>query len=257
MATTTVRARDKDTLAEFLGWFSAGLGAAELLAPKTMCRAVGADPDGIAPRVMRLMGGRELLQGIGILASPRPKRWLWLRVAGDGLDLSLLALTAARQRRARTAFAIANVLAVAVPDVLESRYLGRKRGTPQKAMLVRKAVTINKPREEVEAAWLGAAELREKIQEHGARVAFSEAPGDRGTELGVEFDYAPTAGDLGKAVEKLTGRDLATQLADDLRRFKQRVETGEVVRSDSTPDGHLRAGHLKQRPAQPREEVAS
>jgi uncharacterized membrane protein len=256
MATTTVRARDKDTLAEFLGWFSAGLGAAELLAPRPMCRAIGADPDGAAPRLMRLMGGRELAQGIGILVSPRPKRWMWMRVAGDALDLTLLALTAARHRRGRTAFAIANVLAVTVPDVLESRYLATKRGTPQKAMLVRKAVTINKPREEVEAAWLRASELREKIQEHDARVAFAKAPGNRGTELAVEFDYAPPAGDLGKAVEKLTGKDLATQLADDLRRFKQRVETGEVVRSDSTPDGHLLAEHLKQRPAQPLEEVA-
>jgi len=256
MATTTVRVRDKDTLAEFLGWFSAGLGTAQLLAPKALCRAIGAEPDGIAPLVMRAMGGRELFQGVGILVSPRPKRWLWMRVAGDALDLSLLGLTAVKNRRARTAFAIANVLAVTVPDVFESRYLATKRGTPQKSMLVRKAVTINKPRQEVEGAWLGAAELREKIQEHDARVAFSEAPGGRGTEITVEFDYAPTAGDLGKAVQKLTGKDLATQLADDLRRFKQTVETGQVVRSDSTPDGHVLARHLKQRPAQPVEEVA-
>jgi hypothetical protein len=50
-------------------------------------------------------------------------------------------------------------------------------------------------------------------------------------------------------------RDLATQLADDLRRFKQVVETGQVTRSDATPDGHLLAGHLKQRPAQPLDEA--
>ncbi len=82
-------------------------------------------------------------------------------------------------------------------------------------------------------------------------ASFAAAPGDRGTELAVEFEYAPPAGDLGAAAQKLTGRDLATQLSDDLRRFKQRVETGEVVRSDSTPAGHLLASHVKQRPAQP------
>ena len=256
MATTTVRTRDKDSLAAFLGWFSVALGAAEVAAPRMLCRVVGANSKGLAPKVMRLMGARELVQGVGILARPRPTGWMWMRVIGDGLDLSLLGLTAVKNRRARTAFAIANVVAVTVPDVLESRHLASKRGMPRKAMLIRKAVTINKERDDVEGAWLGASELREKIQEHGARVAFSDAPGSRGTELAVEFDYAPIAGDLGKAVEKLKGSDLATQLADDLRRFKQQVETGQVVRSDSTPEGHLLAQHLKQRPAQPLEEVA-
>jgi hypothetical protein len=56
---------------------------------------------------------------------------------------------------------------------------------------------------------------------------------------------------LGGAVLKLTGRHLATQLSDDLRRFKQLVETGEITRSDSTPDGHLLGEHLRQRAAQP------
>ena len=71
----------------------------------------------------------------------------------------------------------------------------------------------------------------------------------------MEFVDAPPAGDLGAAALKLTGKDLATELADDLRRFKQLVETGEIVRSDSTPEGHLLSGHLKQRPAQPLEEA--
>jgi uncharacterized membrane protein len=95
------------------------------------------------------------------------------------------------------------------------------------------------------------------VGSHGAEVSFLEAPGDRGTELAVEFVHDPPAGDFGVAVEKLMGKDLATQLADDLRRFKAQLETGEVVRSDSTPDGHLLADHLKQRAAQPLEEEVS
>ena len=257
MAVHMVRARDKDSLAQFLAWFSLGLGTAQLIAPRAMCRVVGARDDGLAPTLMRIMGLRELTQGVGILTRPRPTVWLWSRVAGDALDLSLLGLAAAGNegRRGRTAFGIANVLAVAVPDVLESLHLSRKQGEPRSAKLVRKAVTINRSRDDVEQAWVRAAELRRKVEDAGAVVRFDDAPGGRGTELAVELASDPPAGDLGAAVQKLSGRDLGTELADDLRRLKQQVETGEVVRSDSTPAGHLLADHVKQRPAQPQEAV--
>lgn len=250
-----IRRRDKDSLTRFLGWFSVGLGSVQLLAPRAMCRLVGASGEGAAPVLMRLMGMRELTQGLGILTRPRPTMWVWSRVAGDGVDLSLLLLIAVNNRRARTAFAIANVAAVTLPDVMEALDLRRKQGEPQQGMLVRKAVTINRPREDVERAWAAASELREKVLDAHAQVSFADAPGGRGTELRVEFLEAPPAGDLGAAVLKLTGNDLATELADDLRRFKQLVETGEIVRSDSTPEGHLLSGQLKQRPAQPLEEA--
>ena len=87
-----------------------------------------------------------------------------------------------------------------------------------------------------------------------AAVSFLEAPASQGTELAVEFDYDPPAGDLGAAAQKLTGKDLATQLADDLRRLKQELETGEVLRSEGTPAGHLRSSHAS-RPARPLEEA--
>jgi hypothetical protein len=75
-----VRARERDSLARFLGWFSIGLGTAQVTAPRLLCRAVGASPDGFAPRLMRLMGARELAQGTGILTRPRPTGWMWSRV---------------------------------------------------------------------------------------------------------------------------------------------------------------------------------
>jgi hypothetical protein len=250
-----VRVRDKDSLAQFLGWFSIGLGTAQVVMPKALCRIVGAGDDGAAPLVMRLIGVRELTQGTGILTRPRPTTWLWSRVGGDALDLSLLLATAAKNRRARTAFAIANVLAVTVPDVYESRFLSRKTGPVRSAKRIRKAVTIDRPRNEVEAAWKASSELRRKVDDKGAAVMIADAPGDRGTELVVEFDYAPPRGDIGAVVQKVSGRDLATQLSDDLRRLKQQIETGQIVRSDGAPDGHLLADHLKQRAAQPLKEV--
>ena len=192
---------------------------------------------------------------IAILSRARPTRWVWSRVGGDALDLGLLGAVALRNRRARTAFAVANVVAVAAPDVTESLRLSRLRGAPQRGKQIRKAVTLNLPRTEVEAAWLGAVDLRRKIEEAGASVSFADAPGDRGTELAVEFVDKPRADDLGRVARKLGGDDLATQLSDDLRRFKQQAETGQVIRSDATPSGHLLAEHLKQRPAQPLEEA--
>ena len=48
-----VRVRDKDQLAVFLGWFSIGLGVAQLAVPRLMCKLVGANTDGSAPKVMR------------------------------------------------------------------------------------------------------------------------------------------------------------------------------------------------------------
>ena len=251
--TTEVRVRDKDPLARFLGWFSIGLGLAQLTVPRVLCKVVGANGDGLAPPVMRAMGVRELAQGTAILVRPRPTMWLWSRVGGDALDVSLLALVAVKNRRLRTAFALANVVAVTIPDFYESRFLSRKQGPVRSAKLIRKAVTVDRPRAEVEKAWHAAADLRQKVEQRGASVRFADAPGDRGTELIVEFEHDPPAGDLGAAVEKLIGRDLATQLADDLRRLKQQIEAGQIIRSDSTPDGHLLADHLRQRAAQPLE----
>lgn len=257
MATHTIRTRDKDSLAQFLGWFSLGLGTAQLLAPKAMCRLIGASGEGLSKHLMRSMGLREATQGIGILTRARPTTWVWARVAGDALDLSLLGLTAARGNAKRAAFGIANVVAVTIPDVYEARHLSKKQGPVRGAMHVRKAVTINLPREDVEQAWAAhAQELRERLLDAGATVSFSPASGGRGTQLAVDLTQDPPAGDLGGAVTKLTGKDLATELADDLRRFKQLVETGEIARSDATPDGHLLAEHVKQRPAQPLEEVS-
>ena len=250
--TVQVRVQDKDSLARFLGWFSMALGAAQVTAPRTMCRLIGAGETGAAPTLMRLMGARELAQGTGILTRPRPTTWLWSRVAGDAVDLTLLGLIAVRNGRARTAFALANVLAVTVPDVYESRYLSSKKGPVRGGKLIRKAVTIDRPRDDVEAA---ARELRQKVEQRGATLRVADAPGDRGVEVIVEFVHEPPAGDLGAVAEKLTGRDLATQLSDDLRRLKQELEAGEVVRSDGTPDGHLLADHLRQRAAQPLEEA--
>jgi uncharacterized membrane protein len=90
--------------------------------------------------------------------------------------------------------------------------------------------------------------------EHAGTVRLSPAPGDRGTEVVVELTYAPPGGELGALAAKMLGEEPATQLADDQRRLKQVLETGELARSDAALAGHALTEHLKQRPARPAEE---
>ncbi|MDQ1681433.1 MAG: hypothetical protein QOI42_2292 [Frankiaceae bacterium] len=82
-------------------------------------------------------------------------------------------------------------------------------------------------------------------------VTFTRAPQDRGTEVRVELTYSPPAGRLGSFVAKLFGEEPRQQVSDDLRRFKQVVETGEVVVSDGNPIGTRTSRQFKQRPGQP------
>ncbi|WP_200215164.1 SRPBCC family protein [Micromonospora coerulea] len=86
---------------------------------------------------------------------------------------------------------------------------------------------------------------------NAGRVRFVPLPADRGTEVRVQLGYAPPAGGLGRAVAKLFGEEPEQQVRDDLRRFKQVLETGDVVRSDGSPDGISVRQQLHQRPAQP------
>ena len=82
-------------------------------------------------------------------------------------------------------------------------------------------------------------------------VRFAVAPGGRGTEVVVDLEYSPPAGRLGAVVAKLLGEEPSQQVRDDLRRFKQVLETGEVVRSEGSPHGGSTRALLRQRPAQP------
>ncbi len=59
-------------------------------------------------------------------------------------------------------------------------------------------------------------------------VTFREAPGGRGTEIKVVLDYEPPLGKLGVAVAKLLGEEPSVQVREDLRRYKQLMEAGEI-----------------------------
>ena len=69
------------------------------------------------------------------------------------------------------------------------------------------------------------------------RVEFVDAQGGRGTIVHVSMEYNPPAGSLGAAFAKLLGREPGTQIKEDLRRFKQIAETGEIPTVQGQPSG--------------------
>ncbi len=80
-------------------------------------------------------------------------------------------------------------------------------------------------------------------------VLFRQAPGRRGAEVMVDLQFDAPGGRFGRTIARLFGKDPAQEIETDLRRFKQLMETGEVVVSEAT----LGARGLLQRPAQPPE----
>jgi uncharacterized membrane protein len=89
--------------------------------------------------------------------------------------------------------------------------------------------------------------------ENSGSVRFSRAPGARGTELRVQLQYSPPAGALGRGIAWLFGEEPNQQIAEDLHRFKQLMETGEIPISDGP--GLWRAAQPPSSPEQLRDFV--
>jgi len=282
-------------LAKGLGWFSVGLGLAELLAPRAVASISGVSKERTG--LIRLYGLRELAAGIMIFSQEKPVEGVWSRVAGDALDLTSLgiAATSPDAKLGRVAFATANVLAVTALDVMCAMQLsnGNKHGIHAKGSCI-----VNATPEEVYQFWrnfenlprfmrhvdsvtdLGDGRSNWKVKgpagmevewdamivaddpnevitwrtlenadvDHAGAVRFERAAGGRGTIVKVNLEYMPVGGVIGAAVAKLFGEEPEQQLNDDLRRFKQMMEVGEVVVSDATLFG---TGYMDQRPASP------
>jgi uncharacterized membrane protein len=155
------KARRADKLAQGLGWFSIGLGVAQIVAPRRMSRLIGVkDADGNKV-LMRAVGMREIAAGIGLLSDPKPIGFAVARVAGDVMDLAMLAnaLNTPENDHGRTAFATAAVIGVGLLDVLASEDLATtvpRVVHPSRSgagLHIRKSVTVNRPVEEVYGFW--------------------------------------------------------------------------------------------------------
>jgi hypothetical protein len=260
----TANGTSGESLAVGLGWFSIALGVAELGAPERVARFIGVTPTEKTITTLRSYGAREVGTGLAILAQPDQARWLWSRVAGDALDLATLgaAMRSPDTDNRRALMAAAAVLGVAVLDALCARQLsadadedawrtdlysdrraagGRLVAKRDQRVRVSEAITINQSLERVEERWSNSDTLPESLRQcrrssdggdERAIVEFRHAPGGRGTEVRVEMEYLPRGGAIGAALAKVMGGDPTGQVRHDLRRFKQIVETGEVVLSD-------------------------
>jgi uncharacterized membrane protein len=290
-----------ERVARGLGWFSIGLGLAELLAPRAVAKLCGGE--GKHTGLIRLYGLREIAAGLMIFSQGRkPAGGMWSRVAGDAIDLATLAAAAVNPRtnKAGVAFATVNVLGVTALDVLCAQELSRQKGsmTESGAIRVTRSVVVNRSAEELYNYWHDLQNLPrfmhhlESVQVTGERrshwvtkgpggkriewdseiiddrpneliawrslegadvynagaVRFEPRPGGRGTIVKVDMEYYPPGGVAGTAFAMLFNEAPEQQIYDDLRRLKQVLETGEVLRSDGSPEG---SGQVMQRPAQP------
>ena len=290
-----------ERVARGLGWFSIGLGLAELLTPRLIARLCGGQ--GRHTGLIRLYGLREIAAGLMIFSQGnKPAGGVWSRVAGDALDLATLAAAAVNPRtnKAGVAFATVNVLGVTALDVLCAQELSRQKGsmTDKGAIRVTRSTVINRSAEEIYNYWhdlqnlprfmyhLESVQMTGERRSHwitkgpaGARiewdaeitddrpnemiawrslegsdvynagsVRFEPRPGGRGTIVKVDMEYYPPGGPAGTALAMLFNESPEQQIYDDLKRLKQVLETGEVLRSDGSPDG---PGNVAQRAAQP------
>jgi uncharacterized membrane protein len=92
---------------------------------------------------------------------------------------------------------------------------GRRERSESASHAVSKAFTINRSPEEVAQLWNELDPFGD-IVEH---VRFDVAPGDRGTEVRVRFQ------------PRWFGKRSPAHVQEQLRQFKQLVETGEIARS--------------------------
>jgi len=119
------------------------------------------------------------------------------------------------------------------------RWHWKAKGPAGKAVEWDAEVTQDRPNELIAWHSLPGADI-----DNEGSVRFERAPGGRGTLVRVNLGYDAPAGALGKAIATLMNTEPGQQVSDDLRRLKQLLETGEVVRSDSSI-------HLTPHPAQP------
>jgi len=112
-----------DGLARGLGWFSIGLGLAEILMPRAMARGLNMRGQ---ENVLLLYGIREIVTGIGLLAAENRSPWMWGRVAGDALDIATLATSLQPGRRLGPAIGLAAVAGVTAVDVANATALSAR-----------------------------------------------------------------------------------------------------------------------------------
>jgi len=258
------------SLAQGMGWFSMGLGAAQLIAPRAMARLIGVEESDRNAAIMRAVGMREVASGLGIFSQRNDPAFMWGRVIGDIMDLALIGAASAstrtdKRKLAGAALAVAGALAL---DIV----VAKQRSNPERTDLatstedewesasasleaddspqqIRDVITISRSPDEVSSMWSEVVSHPDVSEELAhANVSFTPSARNGETEVRVEVAYEPRMGKVGAAVSKLTRKNPSSRVKRGLRHAKQIIEVGEIVHSDASI-------HRGPHPAQPDREV--
>lgn len=139
MAHTRDKVREAaDGIAYGLGWFSIGLGLAEMLAPRLLGRQLGLQEN---DALIRAYGAREIVTGLGLLTARRRAPWLWGRVGGDVIDLATLGYglwrSGGTRRSESLRLAFIAVAGVTMLDLLCAQTLSATAPRPPARLLAR------------------------------------------------------------------------------------------------------------------------
>jgi uncharacterized membrane protein len=285
---------DATALAQGLGWFSVALGAAAILAPRSVGSAAGISRENRS--MVRSIGVRELAAGVGILTQRNPAPWLWARTVGDVVDLSLLltGLRPGNPGRGRAAFSFTALAGILALDALAASHLTKHAdhplvsgvAAPTDLYFETSIATVKSPEEcyrfwrdvenlprfmeslesvraldERRFHWVAKGPAAARLEWdceitedrpgaalawrtlNGAQVPnagsaiFEPAPHGRGTIVRLSIHYRPIGGQLTSALARLLRQDPQSQVRQDLRRFKQLLECGEIATTRGQPTG--------------------
>ena len=126
--------------------------------------------------------------------------------------------------------AMAHVVSISPIDERHSHWTARG---PLGATLEWDAQIINE-REPEMIAWRS---LPGSQVDTAGSIHFQTLPADRGTEVTVSLKYDPPGGKLTTAVAEFLGAGLEGRVQQDLRRWKQLIETGEISTIEGQPHG--------------------
>jgi uncharacterized membrane protein len=126
-----------------------------------------------------------------------------------------------------------NVHSVTIKDESRSHWIIEAPGG--KTVEWDSQITQDEPGRSIAWQSLDGASVR-----NSGKVEFLDSPDDRGTVVRVTLTYDPPAGAVGKLIAKLFQKEPKVQARQDLRRFKQLMETGEISTAQP-PDAAPRA----------------
>ncbi len=95
--------------------------------------------------------------------------------------------------------------------------------------------------DEKDNEWIVWKSLPESPLAMTGSVQFRRAAGNRGTVISVAIQYLPMVGGVGRMLSNLLGEVPERQLKEELRRFKQLMEAGEIPTTEGQPSGRRSA----------------